>query len=165
MHSALSTTYILPAIFLNPVLFLHSLNTILSRILPPIVVASTTQPQPYSQLGPSANHPHLNIHASANLCWSYTALMVCAQLVAFGTVSQSRAQGRKEHERKMKKKEAELAVTHGNGYGHVSSGKEFTNGHCKGASNGGTYGNAWHDEYQMLPLQRTETETTEEMIL
>lgn len=94
MHPSLSTSYILPAILLNPVLFLHSLNTILSRLLPPIVVASPTQPPPYSKLGPSANHPHLDIHASETLCWCYTVLIMIVQMIAFGRISDLREKRR-----------------------------------------------------------------------
>ncbi|KAL9099367.1 MAG: hypothetical protein Q9163_005128 [Psora crenata] len=102
MHPSLSTSYILPAIVLNPILFLHSLNALLARLLPPIMIDATVQPPPYYARGPSAEHPHLDIHASDRLCWGYTVLMVCAQLVAFRRVSirreekEQRARRRKE---------------------------------------------------------------------
>lgn len=67
-----------------------SINTILSRVLPPIIVDASIQPPPYSTFGPSAEHPHLDIHASESLCWGYTIFIVCAQLVAFGRVSERR---------------------------------------------------------------------------
>jgi hypothetical protein len=69
-----STLYnlILPTIFLNPVLFLHSLNTILTKLLPTM----------NGHEGNSAQ-PHLDIHASESLCWGYTALIVWAQMAAF----------------------------------------------------------------------------------
>lgn len=95
MPTNLTTTYLLPAILLNPVLFLHSLNTILSRILPPVLAAAATttppaQQLPFCHLGPSPTSPHLDMHVSDNLCWSYTVFMVFAQLLAFGRVSQRR---------------------------------------------------------------------------
>ncbi|KAL8939887.1 MAG: hypothetical protein Q9216_003108 [Gyalolechia sp. 2 TL-2023] len=98
MHPALSAhyPYLLPAIFLNPVLFLHGLNTILSRIIPPVVVAGPIQPPPYSTLGPSANHPHLDVHASENFCWSYTLVMLCAQLMAFVRVHRLTEEGKEK---------------------------------------------------------------------
>lgn len=108
LNHLIRTSYLLPAIFLNPVLFLHSLNTILSRILPPIVVSATAQPPPYSDRGPSACHPHLDIHSSESFCWSYTIVMVCAQLMAFGRVSQCREEGRER--RRVKE---ELALNNG----------------------------------------------------
>ncbi|MCJ1228015.1 hypothetical protein MMC12_004674 [Toensbergia leucococca] len=101
MHPSMTTSYLLPAIFFNPVLFLHTLNTILSRILPPIVAPSGIQPPPYSDLGPSAQHPHIDVHASENLCWIYTALMVCMQIVVFGKVVRCREE-RREKNRKEK---------------------------------------------------------------
>ena len=96
---SLYANYLLPAIFLNPILFLHSLNTILSRILPPIQVMGSFQPPPYSDLGPSACHPHLDVHYSDNLCWSYTIVMVIAQLFAFDRVTQVRSEKSERGER------------------------------------------------------------------
>ena len=71
-----------------------SVNTILSRLLPPVIVDAVKQPPPYSTFGPSAEHPHLDIHASEGLCWGYTFVMVCAQIVAFGGVSDRREKGK-----------------------------------------------------------------------
>lgn len=87
MYPSIARSYIVPAIFLNPVLFLISINTILSRLLPPITVDAARKPPPYTKLGSSPEHPYLDIHTSEGLCWSYTILIVCAQLVAFGRVS------------------------------------------------------------------------------
>jgi len=108
MHTNLTTTYLLPAILLNPVFFLHSLNTILSRILPPVLAATTPPAQPYCRLGPSPTSPHLDMHVSDNLCWSYTVFMVLAQLLAFGRVSQRRqtVRDRKDAQR-VRKEEAQ----------------------------------------------------------
>ena len=94
MHPAISKSYIVPAVFLNPVLFLLSLNTILSRVLPPVTIDAAEQPPPYSTFGPSAQHPHLNIHTSEKLCWSYTFLIVCVQLAAFGKVNECREESK-----------------------------------------------------------------------
>ena len=102
--SSLSRSYIIPALLFNPILFLHSLNTILSRILPPILIPNVAvQPAPYTAKGPSAQHPHLDIHASDRLCWSYTIVMVGVQLVAFSRVQTRREERR---ERIKRKKEA-----------------------------------------------------------
>jgi hypothetical protein len=65
-------SFLLPTIILNPVLFLHSLNTILTQLLPTM----------NGHEGWSAQ-PHLDIHASESLCWGYTALIVWAQMAAF----------------------------------------------------------------------------------
>ena len=107
MHPSLTTSYLLPAIFLNPILFLHSVNTILSRVLPPVIAATAIQPAPYSNLGPSGLYPHLDIHSSEQLCWSYTAVIVCAQLLAFGKVSQSREERREQRKRRKQGKRIE----------------------------------------------------------
>ncbi|KAL8728791.1 MAG: hypothetical protein Q9166_005169 [cf. Caloplaca sp. 2 TL-2023] len=122
MHPALSTSYLLPAIFLNPVLFLHGLNTILSRIIPPILNLSTdVQPPPYSTFGPSANHPHLDVHASDNFCWSYTVVMICAQLMAFGRVHRLREEGKERRRLKIAGADA----------GPLSKSINVTDGHVK----------------------------------
>ena len=102
---SLYANYLLPAIFLNPILCLHSLNTILSRLLPPIPVAGAIQPPPYSDLGPSGCHPHLDVHYSDNLCWSYTAMMVLAQLFAFDQVTQARSERMERTERHTEEEE------------------------------------------------------------
>ena len=128
MHHLIRTSYLLPAIFLNPVLFLHSFNTILSRILPPLVVSATTQPPPFSDLGPSACHPHLDVHRSESFCWSYTIVMVCAQLMAFGRVSQCREERR---ERRRIKEELALKkrrILQNGEAKHVKSASELPNG-------------------------------------
>ena len=163
MHPSLTTNYLLPAILLNPVLFLHSLNTILSRILPPVIAATPVQPAPYSALGPSANHPHLDIHASENLCWSYTAVMVCAQLFAFGRVSQRREEGRERRERKreerrlalLKQENEELDVMKSNGYREVGNG----------SLNGSTKHAKQHKRISSLKKHSSEEETEDEIIM
>lgn len=138
MHPILSTSYVVPGLLLNPILFLYGINTILSRILPPISIDAAIQPAPYYSRGPSAEHPHLDIHASESLCWSYTAFNVCANLAAFGRVSEHR-QARKERarlkrERNLKAKaDGEAKLINGNGY-HPNGGATLN----KGSSNGST---------------------------
>lgn len=78
-HSLLSTTYIVPAIFLNPVLFLHSVNTVLTQILPPL------NDRPWSHTA-----PHIDVHSSGGACWGFTMIMIIAQLVAFRKVGKAR---------------------------------------------------------------------------
>ena len=129
MHPSISKSYIVPAIFLNPVLFLMSLNTILSRFLPPIIVDAAKQPPPYSAFGPSAQHPHLNIHSSEKLCWSYTFLIVCAQLLAFERVSGCREAGKRKARTKGELAEAKPGDCKENGEPLCMNG----NGYAKGA--------------------------------
>lgn len=128
MLPALSTSYVLPAIFLNPVLFLMSLNTLLSRILPPIAVDSVKQPPPYSTFGLSAEYPHLNIHASEKLCWSYTFLIVCVQLAAFGRVSECREKSKKEARMGGKRIQAKAGARKENGKHVYISGNDHAIG-------------------------------------
>ncbi|KAI9681612.1 MAG: hypothetical protein M1829_000809 [Trizodia sp. TS-e1964] len=84
---ALTTTYLLPALMLNPVLLLHTLNTLFSRILPPPAALLLLQPQPphLPAWGPWGT-PHIDVHSSQGVCWSYTVVMVGLQLLAFGRV-------------------------------------------------------------------------------
>ncbi|KAL2038008.1 hypothetical protein N7G274_009228 [Stereocaulon virgatum] len=140
MHPAISTNYIVPGLLLNPVLLLWSINTILSRCLPPLLVNAATQPPPYYAFGPSAEHPHIDVHASESLCWSYTAFIVCANLAAFGRVSgrreesKERAKLKKEQARTMKR---EARLVNGNGKhavdfaAHTNGGVSHANGACK----------------------------------
>ncbi|KAI9892821.1 MAG: hypothetical protein M1814_000980 [Vezdaea aestivalis] len=111
--SSLTRTYLLPALLLNPVLVLHSLNTMLAHALP-----STTPPT--SWIGAPPANAVLDMHASGRVCWSYTLVMVCAQLVAFGRVSAGREE-RREVERL--KREAK-ANGWGNGERMEVEGKE-----------------------------------------
>lgn len=134
MH-LIQRSYLLPAIFLNPVLFLHNVNTILSRILPPIVVPVARQPPPFSEFGPSANHPHLDIHSSELFCWSYTVIMVFVQLVVYGRISQLREEYRKR--RRVKEHAAVSAKPSINGDSGVDRvGNDLLNGYGKHMDNG-----------------------------
>ena len=116
----------MPALFLNPVLFLMSLNIILSRVLPPVTVDAAEQPPPYYTFGPSAQHPHLDIHASEKLCWSYTFLIVCAQLAAFGRVSECREESKLKARMRRKRIQTKAGARKDNGKGFYMNG----NGHA-----------------------------------
>ena len=141
MHPALSTNYVVPGLLLNPVLLLWSINTILSRLLPPLLVNAAIQPPPYYPLGPSAEHPHIDIHASESFCWSYTVIIVCANLVAFGRVSGRREEGKKQmrlKKERAKKMKREEKLMSGNSK-HVIGFAEYANwavGHENRACNG-----------------------------
>lgn len=102
MHPSLSTSYIIPAIFLNPILFLHGLNTIFSHTLPPIAIAGPIQRSPYTKYGPAAIRQHVDVQSSENLCWGYTIIMICAQLLAYGQISQRREARMKNREQRDK---------------------------------------------------------------
>ena len=172
MHPAISKSYIVPAIFLNPVLFLMSLNTILSRVLPPIIVDAGKQPPPYSTFGPSAEHPHLNIHSSEKLCWSYTFFIVCAQLAAFGRVSECRERGKMRARMKRELAQAELVahkryerVIYMNGDGHalgvVEVGSKTPKSEVQEVGSFGSQPRLWHLEASDEDSTKTsDSETT-----
>lgn len=159
-HPSISKSYIVPAIFLNPVLFLMSLNTILSRVLPPITVDAAKQPPPYSTFGPSAQHPHVNIHASEKLCWGYTFLIVCAQLAAFGRVNGCREAGKEKARVKRERAEAKDDVRKEIGTAVCINGNGHANGSVKrslGTPQHHQYGNCpkpdpklWHLEAKVV---------------
>ncbi|KAI9668952.1 MAG: hypothetical protein M1817_005175 [Caeruleum heppii] len=107
--SSITSTYLLPAVFLNPVLLLHTFNTILSRLLPVTTTSSLlpgdTLPPSLPTWGPHPTAPHFDVHAHDNLCWSYTVFMVGVQLVAFGRVSGAREAGRERRRKEKLRKE------------------------------------------------------------
>lgn len=96
----LSTTYLLPAIFLNPPMVLHLINTFMSH-LQPLPSTISTSPHPRLQLlGPVPGAPlYLDMHADQQLCWRYTAVMVVVQLLAIGRVKDNRGRRRGRLER------------------------------------------------------------------
>ena len=139
MHPSISTSYILPAIFLNPVLFLHGLNSILSRLLPPIIIPSATVQRPaYSMLGPAATYQHIDIQNSENLCLGYTFVMICAQLVAYGRVMKVREAGKERQQKKDEMNGKNRHAKHSESYFDEGNSKPpsprrvgFTNGSVK----------------------------------
>lgn len=93
MPTSFALTYLLPAIVLNPLVVLHSLNTFASHFIPSaMAIAVSRSPHKcFEVLGPPGNHdPYLDIHASDQLCWSYTAVMVVLQVLAYRRVSDNR---------------------------------------------------------------------------
>jgi len=134
MDPSLSTSYIIPAIFLNPIILLHGLNTIFSRTLPPIAIAGPIQRPPYSMYGPAAVRQHFDVQSSEILCWGYTIIMICAQLIAYGQISQRRVE-RKEIP-KQTDETAKLGATQGlNGLAKSSEPNKKTFGRTPGQMN------------------------------
>lgn len=88
---SLSSTYLVPAILLNPAFILHLINTFISHVIPPVPTVSVS-PHPFMEsLGPvPASKPYMDMHADDQLCWSYTAIMVFIQLLVFGRVQDNR---------------------------------------------------------------------------
>jgi hypothetical protein len=77
-----STNYLLPAIFLNPAVVLHVINTAVSH-LQGVSCARSFSSNPFIEsLGPVPGSTlYLDMHANDRLCWKYTALMVLVQLL------------------------------------------------------------------------------------
>jgi len=145
----LTSTYLLPAILLNPAFVLHLFNTFVSHLMPPPLAVSNS-PHPFMEtLGPVANsRPYLDMHANDQLCWSYTAVMVGVQLLVFGRVQDNRVRRKSakaaklEREILRKEKIIEDEKTHTlsnmNGHGVGMDGAcdahlgAYTNGHRNG---------------------------------
>ncbi|KAH6723294.1 hypothetical protein BKA61DRAFT_565936 [Leptodontidium sp. MPI-SDFR-AT-0119] len=112
----LSTTYLLPAILLNPAFVLHLFNTFISHIVPPPPSVSHS-PHPFMEsIGPVRNAPpYLDMHADDQLCWGYTAVMVLVQVLAFGRVNDNRvrrksAKAAKLERERIRKEKLEKAI-------------------------------------------------------
>lgn len=93
MPTSFTSSYLLPAIVLNPLVLLHGLNTFASHFIPSAIsTAASHSPHKWIEfLGPPGNQdPHLDMHANNQLCWRYTILMVFLQVLAYGKVSGNR---------------------------------------------------------------------------
>lgn len=116
--SVFNTSYLVPAILLNPAFVLHLFNTFISHWMPPPYTPSVS-PHPFMEsLGPlPGTKIAVDVHANEQLCWSYTAVMVVIQCLAFGKVQDNRVRRRsakaarleRERLRKEKKSEEERA--------------------------------------------------------
>jgi hypothetical protein len=105
----ISTTYLLPAIVLNPALILHIINTIFSHFIPPPPTISFSPHATMERLGPlPGSPPYLDMHTNDQLCWSYTAIMVVAQVFAFGKVSDNRIARKAMREKKERLRKEQL---------------------------------------------------------
>jgi hypothetical protein len=102
----LSSSYLLPAILLNPAFILHLINTYASHVMPPPHTISHSPHPVMESLGPlPGSTPFLDMHADDRLCWRYTILMVVVQLLSFVRVSDNR--GRRKSAREAAKLERE----------------------------------------------------------
>lgn len=105
---SLSSTYLLPAILLNPAFILHLINTFVSHIIPPVPDIPSVSPHPtFETLGPVPGAtPYMDMHADDQLCWRYTAIMVFVQLLAFGRIQDNRVQIKAKRAAKVEKEKA-----------------------------------------------------------
>ncbi|PSS16505.1 hypothetical protein M430DRAFT_35283 [Amorphotheca resinae ATCC 22711] len=107
---SLSTTYLFPAILLNPPFLLHLINTFISRLVhqPPITSVS---PHPIMEsMGPvPGSKPYLDMHADDHLCWRYAVFMVVLQVLVYGRVQVNRIRT-KSRLRQMERKTMETDI-------------------------------------------------------
>lgn len=102
MPTSFTSSYLLPAIVLNPVIILHGFNTFMSHLIPPAFTASTSHCQWLESIGPlPGSTPYADVHVSDRLCWSYTFVMVFVQVLAFGQVNENRIQRKSARARKL----------------------------------------------------------------
>ncbi|KAG9237775.1 hypothetical protein BJ875DRAFT_369284 [Amylocarpus encephaloides] len=89
---SISSSYLIPAIVLNPAFILHLINTFVSHCVPPPPTASRSLHPTFEKLGPlPGSTPYLDMHADDQLCWGYTVVMVIVQVLAFGRVQDNRS--------------------------------------------------------------------------
>ncbi|KAG9243375.1 hypothetical protein BJ878DRAFT_120662 [Calycina marina] len=90
---ALSSSYLIPAILLNPAFILHIINTFVSHMTPPANPVSYSPFPFFESLGPvPGSKPFFDVHNNDQLCWGYTAVMVFVQALVFGKVQDNRIQ-------------------------------------------------------------------------
>jgi hypothetical protein len=179
----LSTSYLLPAVLLNPAFILHLINTYVSHMWPPPLTISHS-PHPFMEsLGPLPGSTlYLDMHADDKLCWRYTIVMVIVQLFSFIRVSDNRVRRRSAREaaklereriRKEKSEQLEQMKMHV----EVSGIGSYLDGTCDPPEGAYTNGTAHREENGVVQVgkpheRRTEsssdeslTETSEEEMI
>jgi hypothetical protein len=176
--ASISSTYLIPAVLLNPVVIVHGFNTFCSHFISTTLASTTSNHQWLQNLGPaSAPGPYFDVHKNDQLCWGYTLLMVVVQILAYGKVNDTRvrkksarAAAKAERERKAAQKDQKLVselCASRKMNGHISESdklKDVTlSSHTKDAMNG--HSSASHDKCTAsggkVDLQNIEDSTTE----
>jgi len=125
MPTSFTSTYILPAIVLNPLVVLHGFNTFASHWIPSAIstVASQSPHKIIEALGPIPGHadPYLDLHANDHLCWGYTMAMVLLQVIAYGKVSGNREIRKERKERKLERERERSARLYEAGHASTTS--------------------------------------------
>jgi hypothetical protein len=163
---SLTTTYLIPALFLNPAFVLHIINTFVSHFVPsPLTISHS--PHPFMEsIGPVPGSTlYLDMHADNQLCWRYTAVMVVVQLLAFGRVSDNRGQRKAKRAARLERerlKNEKLGKCAGDKKKPICISPDFMDGACDipentplRETNGHANGTAGH------PAKRNETEGEE----
>lgn len=106
MFAFLTTTYLLPAVMLNPSVIIHIINTFYSHFIPPTISVSNSPYPWFEKLGPVPGSTlFFDVHDHDRLLWVYTIVMAFLQVIVFEWVKENRA--RMELARKAKvRKEA-----------------------------------------------------------
>jgi hypothetical protein len=154
MPSSLTSTYLLPAILLNPAVILHGFNTFMYHQMPNPPVGTSTN-QWLERLGPAGSAGHyFDVHDNDQLCWWYTILMVVVQIFAYGQVNDTRVRKksaiaakkadreRLDKLRDEKRKSESLSVPVPNGHVHDLDGASDTPKHLNGAARKATNGHS-----------------------
>jgi hypothetical protein len=93
--TSLSSTYLIAAVLLNPVVILHGFNTFCSHFISCTLPDSASNHQWLENFGPAASlGPCFDVHNNGQLCLGYTALMVLVQILAYGKVNDTRVRKR-----------------------------------------------------------------------
>lgn len=93
MPTSFTSSYLVPAVFLNPIVILHAINTYASHYIPSAMrtLPSDSLYKGFEMLGPPGNaQPYLDMHKDNALCWKCTALMVVVQVLAYAKVCDNR---------------------------------------------------------------------------
>jgi hypothetical protein len=112
MPTSLTSTYLLPAVLLNPIVILHGLNTFLYHWIPSAHALSASKHQWLENLGPTRGNslPYFDIHDNEHLCWGYTLLMVAVQVLAYGTVNDNRVRRKSARAAAKAEREKKIAL-------------------------------------------------------
>jgi len=80
----ITSSYFLPAVILNPVVMLHAVNTYFAYTFPPTLSVSASPHSTIGKFGPSpGSAPYFDVHSSDQVCWTYTIIMVIAQVLTY----------------------------------------------------------------------------------
>jgi hypothetical protein len=181
----LSSSYLLPAILLNPAFILHLINTYVSHMDPPPHTISHSLHPFMERLGPlPGSTPYLDIHADDQLCWRYTIVMVIVQLFSFIRVSDNRGRRRTareaaklERERLRKERSDQMEERRMHVVSKVSGIGSYLDGACDYSEVLCMNGNAHTDENEVIKIGKPDerriesssdeslTETSEEEII
>lgn len=142
MRTSFTSSYLLPGIVLNPVLVLHGFNTFASHYIPSAIstVVSYSRYKWMEDCGPPGNQiPYFYVHNNDSLCWSYTAVMVVLQILAYIKIVDDREAQRQLHLRKKTESNKTQRISKGRDQECVASSwscKNTQDWSCEGENQG-----------------------------